>query len=652
MKISAFSKVRPAVVAVSVLAFVGTSAGMASAGPFAQAAPRPPSPTSSATAASTTTITTVPRLTVDHPTQSATISAPGGTATLTSTMTVSDVQPTVDVVFAVDTTGSQAGAISAIAAGLSEFVAELAANGAKNLAFGIYGFKDLESSTLGLDPLVWVLPLTPLSSTNVVSVQTQLQYLASTVGGGMNNLEEDALLAGMTVVTDAAWRSGSQRELVLVTDQGSNLRSCADADYAKYTCPGGLEPTLANFQAQAAKNNVNVTVVNSSEAPKNDTSSASIVGFSDMAKAFGDDPSIAPITDADYLQLLENKVITDQTIVVPTLTVNYTDGTPSTDVTATVTPSTPTTIGPGTPATFTLTATAVTNPAQSSLGTVVTVDYVLQGTNAVVAEQVITFNVGSSTSTNTRNTTSNTRNTTPANTTGQVSASNSSIAPDKTVGSLTGGAARLADGSDSYVLTTTLVDAGGHPLKGLAETLTASSAPDGVAFGDFTDNGDGTYGVNVTSATPGNYSVTVKQAGNAIGSPAAINFIGGDVGTSSVAPSNKQSGDGLGFLPGEEVHIVVHSDPIDLGSLTADKDGKVPVSFMVPSGFSLGDHTIQFVGARSGAVSVAFKVARAGTRIDTGGGLASGMGAGLVPALLLIMVGAGVVLLKTRRQTA
>lgn len=55
-----------------------------------------------------------------------------------------------------------------------------------------------------------------------------------------------------------------------------------------------------------------------------------------------------------------------------------------------------------------------------------------------------------------------------------------------------------------------------------------------------------------------------------------------------------------GFLPGEDVDVVLHSDPIKLGTLTADKVGMVTGTFNIPTGAVLGDHEVHLTGLTSG----------------------------------------------------
>ena len=220
------------------------------------------------------------------------------------------------------------------------------------------------------------------------------------------------------------------------------------------------------------------------------------------------------------------------------------------------------------------------------------------------------------------------------------------VAKDEVKASTTGGAARLADGKDSYTLVTTVVDDNGTRLAGLAGRLSAQT-PDGVTVSSFTDNGDGTYSVKVTSSDPGNYQIVILLDGKPVGDPVPVNFIGADIAQPSRAAGEKQSADGLGFLPGEKVTVTVHSDPIDLGTLTADENGKVSVSFEVLASLGAGAHSVEFAGAVSGTVSVAFDVTGPTVDVNTGGTVApdAGLLAGLVACLLV----AGVALATTAR---
>ena len=175
------------------------------------------------------------------------------------------------------------------------------------------------------------------------------------------------------------------------------------------------------------------------------------------------------------------------------------------------------------------------------------------------------------------------------------------------IASTTGGAARLANGTDSYTLVTTLTTGDGEPMLNQAGHLSATTSAN-VTVSGFTDNHNGTYGVTVASSVPGNYLVTVTLDGVQVGSPIPVNFIGADIAEPVRVLGDLQSAQGLGFLPGEDVVVTVHSDPINIGRVPANILGTVPVSFQVPKDFAQGRHTVEFAGTTSGTVTVDFSV--------------------------------------------
>lgn len=66
---------------------------------------------------------------------------------------------------------------------------------------------------------------------------------------------------------------------------------------------------------------------------------------------------------------------------------------------------------------------------------------------------------------------------------------------------------------------------------------------------------------------------------------------------------------GGSWVPGESVHITVHSVERDLGTLTADADGVIaPLSFTIPSDFETGLHLVTAVGSVSGTHVTTFTV--------------------------------------------
>lgn len=71
-------------------------------------------------------------------------------------------------------------------------------------------------------------------------------------------------------------------------------------------------------------------------------------------------------------------------------------------------------------------------------------------------------------------------------------------------------------------------------------------------------------------------------------------------GKSTVVSGGKQSVRGAGFVAGEKVRVVVHSDPVRVATATADPVGVVRASFTVPASVPAGAHSIVLTGATSG----------------------------------------------------
>ena len=107
---------------------------------------------------------------------------------------------------------------------------------------------------------------------------------------------------------------------------------------------------------------------------------------------------------------------------------------------------------------------------------------------------------------------------------------------------------------------------------------------------------------------------------------------------------------GYNFNPGEAVHAVVNSTPLDLGTKTADSQGRVVFNFTVPEGFELGTHTANLTGAVSGAKSVTFDVIDVSPpiRVSTGGSVARPFQ--WLASASIFLVGAGALLVALRRK--
>ena len=108
-------------------------------------------------------VTPVDRLSVDRAEQTGSVTAPGGSASLTTTMQATTINPVVDIVFVLDTTDSMTSKIATMQQGLTAFVKNITDAGGKDLAFGVYVFGDLGSN----DKFLWTKTLTPQSGLNL-----------------------------------------------------------------------------------------------------------------------------------------------------------------------------------------------------------------------------------------------------------------------------------------------------------------------------------------------------------------------------------------------------------------------------------------------------------------------------------------------------
>jgi hypothetical protein len=62
----------------------------------------------------------------------------------------------------------------------------------------------------------------------------------------------------------------------------------------------------------------------------------------------------------------------------------------------------------------------------------------------------------------------------------------------------------------------------------------------------------------------------------------------------------RQSVTADGFVPGEKVHVVVHSAPTTVATATASALGAVSAKYTLPAGLAAGAHTVVLTGASSG----------------------------------------------------
>lgn len=118
---------------------------------------------------------------------------------------------------------------------------------------------------------------------------------------------------------------------------------------------------------------------------------------------------------------------------------------------------------------------------------------------------------------------------------------------------------------------------------------------------------------------------------------------------------------GTGWVPGESVNIQLHSDSIDLGTVTAKDDGTLPpLTVQVPTSLAAGTHTITATGSVSGSVDYSFVVPGASvpsvpSAPQNGTSIATGGAAAVLPyiawlAIAMATIGAGLLLIRLRRR--
>jgi LPXTG-motif cell wall-anchored protein len=135
----------------------------------------------------------------------------------------------------------------------------------------------------------------------------------------------------------------------------------------------------------------------------------------------------------------------------------------------------------------------------------------------------------------------------------------------------------------------------------------------------------------------------------------------------AVQAGNEISVSGTGFAPGQKVAFELRSDPIALGTLTADAGGVLRGSFTIPASAPAGAHTLVALSGSTVIASAALQVNAAavagGTGSGSGSGSSSGSSGGTAGALAntgsdapvvaataaLLLLFAGLVVIRRRR---
>ena len=153
--------------------------------------------------------------------------------------------------------------------------------------------------------------------------------------------------------------------------------------------------------------------------------------------------------------------------------------------------------------------------------------------------------------------------------------------------------------------------------------------------------------VRLTLGTPASTPPAPTSSAPAASAPASKS-----VASMSVAAGKQQTVSIGGFQPNEMVHGVLHSTPVDLGTVQANGEGVATFTFTIPAGLETGIHSVTMTGVTSGITGEATFTVTAATST---GGLAY-TGTDVLPLLAvgggLLAAGAGAVTVAARRRSA
>jgi len=194
--------------------------------------------------------------------------------------------------------------------------------------------------------------------------------------------------------------------------------------------------------------------------------------------------------------------------------------------------------------------------------------------------------------------------------------------------------------------TVTVQDGAGQPVPGCTD-VQADPVTGRFTCTPSTPLADGAPLVAVAIDPAGNVSAPSQQQD--VGAPWVTDI------HPRLYRGNTQGSSGGGWVPGETITITVHSRTLNLGTVTAGPDGRAtgPL-FKIPSDFTIGTHTIVWMGSISGAQSVTFEVLPTPKDVQstTGGSIQTGAPLGGLAWLSLVVVAAVLAAVWRRRQTA
>ncbi|KQO98318.1 Ig domain-containing protein [Leifsonia sp. Leaf264] len=142
-----------------------------------------------------------------------------------------------------------------------------------------------------------------------------------------------------------------------------------------------------------------------------------------------------------------------------------------------------------------------------------------------------------------------------------------------------------------------------------------------------------------------------KRFGVAVRPPVSVNPPGGmEEGTTNAGATITVSGSG--FAPDSDVTVVLRSNPVTLGSFTADSDGKVEASVTIPLNTPAGTHHLYFVDEDGVEYLISeITVAAAGDSTDVIPGLGF-EGAPFLGVAALMLLGGAALMVRRRKVAA
>ncbi|MGG7463969.1 GH92 family glycosyl hydrolase [Plantibacter sp. YIM 135347] len=141
--------------------------------------------------------------------------------------------------------------------------------------------------------------------------------------------------------------------------------------------------------------------------------------------------------------------------------------------------------------------------------------------------------------------------------------------------------------------------------------LKLSSTPE--VTGQATTDADGAFTQTIVvpvDAADGEYPLTATGATSVVPATASIRVLTKTppeldptvtLSAGTARPGDTLSVSGTGFAVGEQVEVILHSEPVTLGTFQANGDGVFQANVVLPSDAPLGEHTIEVLGLGSGA---------------------------------------------------